>query len=236
MQGNILVIEDVKEMADLITLYLFKEGFEARTAESAEDSFALIEGWKPELVILDINLPGMDGFEFLRKYRESSDTPVLIISARDSDEDQINGLGIGADEYITKPFSPKVLVARVNALFRRLRNLNEKNQENVLRFGPFTLDYDSCILKKNGQRIPLSTKEYGCLAWLTEHPGKPMAVEAIYAGVWKDKFGDLTTVAVYIQRLRKKIEEDPASPVYIETVHGMGYKFNIGGYYEKCAV
>jgi len=228
MQRNILVIEDVKEMADLIALYLSREGFEVCASESAEDGFTIIEGWKPELVILDINLPGMDGFEFLRKYRESSDIPVLVISARDSDEDQINGLGIGADEYITKPFSPRVLVARVKALFRRLRNLNEKNQENVFRFGPFTLDYDSCVLKKNGERIPLSTKEYGCLAWLAEHNGKPMPVEAIYSGVWKDRYGDITTVAVYIQRLRKKIEEDPASPVYIETVHGMGYKFNIG--------
>jgi two-component system response regulator RegX3 len=226
MQGNILVIEDVKEMADLITLYLSREGFEVRAAECAEDGFAIIEDWNPELVIMDINLPGMDGFTFLKQFRKFSDTPVIIVSARDSDEDQVSGLGIGADEYITKPFSPKVLVARVKALFRRFRNLNEKNQENVFRFGPFTLDYDSCILKKGGERIPLSTKEYGCLAWLTEHPGKPMAVEAIYAGVWKDRYGDLTTVAVYIQRLRKKIEEDPASPVYIETVHGMGYKFN----------
>jgi two-component system response regulator RegX3 len=235
MQGNILVIEDVKELSDLVGLYLSKEGFEVRAAESAEDGFAIVEGWKPELIILDINLPGMDGFEFLQKFRKSSDTPVLIVSARDSDEDQISGLGIGADEYITKPFSPKVLVARVRAVFRRFRDFShpagapEKDQENAVRFGPFVLDYDSCILKKNGERIPLSAKEYSCLAWLTEHSGKPMDVETIYSGVWKSSYGDLTTVAVYIQRLRKKIEEDPANPVYIETVYGMGYRFNILG-------
>jgi len=228
MQGNILIIEDIKEMADLITLYLSREDYEVRAVESAEDGFAIVENWKPELIILDLNLPGMDGFTFLENYRKSSDTPVLIISARDSDEDQINGLGIGADEYITKPFSPKVLVARINALFRRIRGLNEKNQKNILKFGPYTLDYDSCILKKNGERIPLSTNEYNCLAWLTEHSGKPMPVDSIYAGVWKNKFGDITTVAVYIQRLRKKIEEDPSNPVFIETVHGMGYQFNRG--------
>ena len=234
MQGNILVIEDVKELADLVSLYLSREGFEVRAAESAEEGFAVMEAWKPELVILDINLPGMDGFEFLQRFRKSCDTPVLIVSARDSDEDQISGLGIGADEYITKPFSPKVLVARVRALFRRFRDLSEakafpqdKIQENIFRFGPFVLDYDSCILKKDNERIPLSAKEYGCLAWLTEHSGKPMDVETIYAGVWKNNFGDLTTVAVYIQRLRKKIEDDPANPVYIETVHGMGYRFNV---------
>jgi len=226
MKGNILIIEDIKEMADLITLYLSREGFDVRTTESAEDGFVIIENWKPELIILDINLPGMDGFTFLEKFRKSSNTPVLIISARDGDEDQINGLGIGADEYITKPFSPKVFVARVIALFRRLKGLSESNHKNIFRFGPYILDYDSCILRKNGERISLSTNEYGCLAWLTEHPGKPMPVEAIYAGVWKNKYGDITTVAVYIQRLRKKIEEDPTNPIYIETVYGMGYKFN----------
>jgi two-component system response regulator RegX3 len=172
----------------------------------------------------------MDGFEFLQKFRRDrtfgpQDTPVLIVSARDSDEDQISGLGIGADEYITKPFSPKVLVARVRAVFRRFRDF-DKNQGNLFRFGSFVLDYDTCILKKNGERIPLSTKEYGCLSWLTENSGKPMDVETIYKEVWKNNYGDLTTVAVYIQRLRKKIEVDPANPVYIETVHGMGYRFN----------
>jgi len=226
-----LVIEDVKELADLVTLYLSKEGFEVRAAESAEEAFAVMEAWKPELVILDINLPGMDGFEFLQKFRRSSETPVLIVSARDSDEDQISGLGIGADEYITKPFSPKVLVARVRALFRRFRTFgaqdSEKNQENLFRFGPFVLDYDAYLLKKDGERVPLSAKEYGCLSFLTEHAGKAMNVESIYNGVWKNTYGDLTTVAVYIQRLRKKIEDDPATPVYIETVHGMGYRFNI---------
>jgi two-component system response regulator RegX3 len=229
MQGNILVTEDVKELADLVTLYLSKEGFDVRAVESAEDGFTVIESWKPELVILDINLPGMDGFEFLQKFRKSNDAPVLIVSARDNDEDQISGLGIGADEYITKPFSPKVLVARVRALFRRFKGFNEKNQENAFRFGPFFLDYESCILKKNDERITLSAKEYNCLAWLTKHSGKPMDVKTIYAEVWKNNYGDLTTVAVYIQRLRKKIEDDPANPVYIETVHGMGYRFNAAG-------
>ena len=231
MQGKVLVIEDIKELADLVTLYLKKEGFEVIAVESGEEGYALIEGWKPELIILDINLPGMDGLEFLQKFRKNNNTPVLIVSARDTDEDQISGLGIGADEYITKPFSPKVLVARVRAVFRRFRTfgsqeLDEKKRENVFRFGPYVLDYDAYILKKNGERIPLSTKEYGCLAWLTENCGKTMNVETIYNGVWKNSYGDLTTVAVYIQRLRKKIEEDPANPAYIETVHGMGYRFN----------
>jgi two-component system response regulator RegX3 len=229
VQGRILIIEDERELADLVSLYLSKDGFEVRAAESAEEGLTIVEEWKPELVILDINLPGMDGFEFLQRFRRDRNTPVLIVSARSSEEDQINGLGGGADEYISKPFSPKVLVARVRAVFRRVRDFDEKEAANLFRFGPFSLDYDACILKKGEQRIPLSAKEFGCLVFLTTHPLKPLSPEIIYAGVWKNNYGDLTSVAVYIQRLRKKIEEDPANPVYIETVHGMGYRFNETG-------
>jgi two-component system response regulator RegX3 len=226
MQGRILIIEDERELAGIVSLYLSRDGFETRSAESAEEGLAIAGEWKPELVVLDINLPGMDGFEFLQNFRRQSGAPVLIVSARSSDEDQISGLGGGADEYISKPFSPRVLVARVRAFFRRVRDYEEKNAPNLFRFGPFTLDYDACILKKGEQKIPLSAKEFGCLAFLTGHSGKPLDVETIYAGVWKNNYGDLTTVAVYIQRLRKKIEEDPVNPEYIETVRGMGYRFN----------
>jgi two-component system response regulator RegX3 len=226
MQGKILVIEDVKELADLVSLYLSKEGFEVRAVESGEEGLDAAAEWTPDLVVLDINLPGMDGFEFLQRFRRNSSAPVLVVSARDSDEDLIGGLGGGADEYITKPFSPKVLVARVRALFRRVRDFGG-SQANVIRFGPFVLDLDACVLKKNGEKIPLSAKEYSCLAFLAERSGKPQDPETLYAGVWKNAYGDLTAVAVYIQRLRKKIEEDPSNPQWIETVHGMGYRFNL---------
>lgn len=226
MQGRILIIEDEKELADLVSLYLSRDGFEARTAESAEDGLVIVEEWNPELVILDINLPGMDGFEFLQRFRRERNAPVLIVSARSSDEDQISGLGGGADEYISKPFSPKVLVARVRALMRRMREFDEAETANIFSFGSFLLDYDAYILRKGEQKIPLSAKEFSCLAFLTRNPGKPLNPETIYAGVWKNNYGDLTSVAVYIQRLRKKIEDDPANPVYIETVRGMGYRFN----------
>jgi two-component system response regulator RegX3 len=225
MQGKILIIEDVKELADLITLYLAREGFEIRAVKSAEDGLAVMEIWKPELIILDINLPGIDGFEFLQKIRPGNSVPVVIVSARDSDEDLISGLSGGADEFVTKPFSPKVLAARIRALFRRVRDYEEKEPRHIFRFDPFVLDYDACILKRAEVRIPLSNKEYGCLAYLTEHAGKTLNPETIYAGVWNNPYGDLTTVAVYIQRLRKKIEDDPANPAYIETVFGKGYRF-----------
>jgi two-component system response regulator RegX3 len=233
MQGKILIIEDEKELSDIVSFYLDKEGFEVRAAESAENCFAAMETWKPELVILDINLPGMDGFEFLRAFRRGNNIPVMIVSARDGDEDLLTGFGGGADEFVTKPFSPKVLAARVRALFRRIRDIDGLDMGRCRRFGPFSLDYDSCVLKKDGKRIALSPKEFDCLSFLSENPGKTFTPEAIYAGVWKNNYGDLTTVTVHIQRLRRKIEEDPAAPIYIETVHGKGYRFSAGEAAEK---
>ncbi|QQO07457.1 response regulator transcription factor [Breznakiella homolactica] len=229
MKGKVLIIEDVQELAELIVLYLTKEGMEVKSVESGEDAFKELESWSPDLIILDINLPGMDGFEFLHKYRKTESTPVLIVSARNADEDIISGLGHGADEFVTKPFSPRVLVARVRAMLRRSQETQEKQDkmdDNILRFGPFTLNQDVCILKKGEEKVALSAKEYGVLAYLAGNDGKPAGPEQIYADVWKNAYGDLTTVAVYIQRLRKKIEDDPGNPKYIETVHGMGYRLN----------
>jgi len=226
MKARVLIIEDVSELADLIALYLSKEGMETRQTERAEDALALLPSWTPDLIILDLNLPGMDGFEFLHEYRKGGGCPVLIVSARDADEDIIAGLGYGADEFVTKPFSPRVLVARVRALLRRAQDgAGARDPSTLLRFGPYVLDTDSCILKKGAERVALSAKEYGVLAYLAANPGKPMSPEAIYAAVWKNAYGDLTAVAVYIQRLRRKLESDPASPRYLETVHGMGYRF-----------
>ena len=224
MQGTILIIEDDRVIIDLLTACLSREGFEVSAAESAEEGFIAIAEQKPELILLDISLPGMDGLEFLQKLRKFSNIPVIILSGKDSNEDQISGLNIGADEYITKPFAPKVLVANIRALLRRAENNN--NQKNGFRFGPFFLDFDACILKKNDKKIPLAAKEYDVLTWLTKHPGKTTDIETIYENVWGN-FGDISAVAVYISRLRKKIEDDPENPIYLESVYGKGYRLNI---------
>ena len=179
----------------------------------------------PDLVILDINLPGMDGFEFLQLLRRESTVPVVVVSARDTDEDMILGLGIGADEFVTKPFSPKVLTARVRALLRRTRVLDGGPPAREVAFGEFAFDPETLLLTRGGRHVRLSTRETEVLACLIAQRGKPMAPEAIYREVWKNEFGDLTAVGVYIQRLRRKIEEDPANPRYLETVHGRGYRF-----------
>jgi two-component system response regulator RegX3 len=223
MKDRIAVIEDIAEMAQLIRLYLENEGWDTVVFDSAE---AALEGLTDpvSLVILDVNLPGMDGFAFLDRFRKTRSTPVLIVSARSADEDIITGLGYGADEFVTKPFSPRVLVARVRAMLRRTQGLADLPA--ALTFGPFTFDADACLLKKGDQRIPLSNKEFGVLDHLLAQEGRPSSPEAIYRAVWKNNYGDLTSVAVYIQRLRRKLETDPSHPEYIETVPGMGYRFH----------
>ena len=227
MKSNILIVEDFVHFSYL-TRYLSLEGFDVKTVVSAEEAFTLLDSWKCNLIILDINLPGMNGFEFLAKFTRQHDIPVIIISASNAEEDQIIGLGIGADDYITKPFSPRVLAARVRSLLRRLDGLPLRNKEagRIYNFGPYTLDMEARTLKKDSKPIELTAKEYALLAFLAENDGKPMLPEAIYEKVWEGSFGDLTTVPVHIQRLRKKIEDDPAKPLWLVTARGMGYKLN----------
>lgn len=225
MQANILIVEDVREMADLIALFLSKEGMQTASYETAEAALERLRSESFDLVVLDINLPGMDGFEFLAEARKLSDCPILVVSARGSDEDLITGLGHGADEYMTKPFSPKVLVARVRALLRRSRGMERQSAEASVSFGPYTLDRSAFVLRKGTELVPLSVKEFDVLAYLIDHAGAPQTPQAIYDAVWKAKYGDLTAVAVYVQRLRKKIEADPANPIYLCTDYGRGYRF-----------
>ncbi len=228
MKSKILIIEDVPEMAQLVGMYMENAGFESSVCETAESALEnLRTGYSPDLVLLDLNLPGMSGLDFLKKFRAEYKTtiPVIIVSARDADEDIITGLGYGADEFVTKPFSPKVLVARVHAKLNRL-SATEASVEETLNFGPYTLYCNSCVLKKGAEKISLSTKEYEVLECLVRHAGEALSPEVIYNNVWKNQYGDVTAVAVYIQRLRKKIEEDPTKPRYLITMFGMGYKFN----------
>jgi len=225
MQARALIVEDVKEMADLIGLFLGKEGMRAEARETAEEALACLRAGEFDIVILDVNLPGMDGFEFLTEARKLTDCPVLIVTARSADEDLVAGLGLGADEYMTKPFSPRVLVARVRALLRRARGA-ERAPSDVIAFGPYVLDRSAFVLRRGDAVVPLSVKEFAVLSYLAENAGIPQSPQAIYDAVWKSKYGDLTAVAVYIQRLRKKIEDDPAAPLYITTDYGRGYRFN----------
>jgi len=225
VKARVLIIEDVREMGDLIRMYLSSEGIETVIRESGELGWEEFHAGPFDLIVLDINLPGMDGFEFLQRLRRESAVPVVIVSARDTDEDMILGLGIGADDFVTKPFSPKVLAARIRAVLRRATDARQAPR-NTVCFGPFRLDLEGYLLKKGDERIALSSREFEVLSFLASRPGKAFSPETIYGEVWKNAFGDLTAVAVYIQRIRRKIEEDPSSPRWIETIHGMGYRFN----------
>ena len=223
----IYVIEDEQSISKLVCMYLEKSNMNTKSFETAEDALnSLSSNSLPDLIILDLNLPGMSGFDFLQEMRKlyNNTVPVLIVSARDSDEDIIQGLGFGADEFVTKPFSPSVLVARVKANLRRLSY--SSTPEESINFGDFTLLLNSCVLKKGGIKIPLSTKEYEVLEFLLKHAGEILSPEFIYEKVWKVQFGDITGVAVYIQRLRKKLEKDPANSEFIRTEFGKGYIFN----------
>ena len=226
MKAKILIIEDEKDMAELVSMYLRKEGFETVLSESAELGYEQLDQHVFDLIILDINLPGIDGFEFLQDLRRNKSIPVIIVSARESDEDIIIGLGIGADEFVTKPFSPKVLVAKVRALLRRVRSIEKSGQGGVFYFAGFTLEIKTFLLKKKEKKVPISIKEFEVLKFLVQNAGKSFTPEIIYEKVWGNNYGDVTTIAVYIQRLRKKIEKNPAVPELIETVHGRGYSFN----------
>lgn len=220
MNAHILLVEDEREIADLIRLYFEREGATVTHADTGEQALRSFAESEIDLVLLDINLPGTDGFEVLAQIRRSADLPVIIVSAREADEDQIYGLGIGADEYVTKPFSPKVLVARARALLRRGSARGED-----LRFGPYVFDAVRYVLTRDGERVSLSAKEFDVLTALIRAEGRPMRAEELYEAVWGNRYGDVTTVGVYVQRLRRKLEDDPQDPRFIETIHGKGYRF-----------
>ena len=228
MRGKILIVEDTRELAELYALYLNREGFECRTTPDAESGLPLAlareNGWN--LIILDINLPGMDGFEFLEQLRKSSTIPVMILTAREAEEDVIHGLGVGADDFVTKPCPPRVLAARVRAYIRRAQVPASGREGVVWRFGPYELDAEALFLTKNGVPISLSPREFGILQTLIDAKGKSFTPEELYDKVWGQNFGDVSAVGVYIQRLRRKIEDDPAAPRYIQTQYGLGYRFN----------
>lgn len=226
MNATVLVVEDEREIAELIAMYFEGEGARVIHAPTGEAALAQFSAEHIDLVLLDINLPGTDGFEVLGAIRRQADLPVIIISAREADEDQIFGLGIGADEYVTKPFSPKVLVARARALLRR----HSSSDSPAVHFGPYTFNADSYVLLKDSERVSLSAREFDVLAALIAAGGRPMRAEELYETVWGNRYGDVTTVGVYIQRLRRKLEEDPQSPAYIETIHGKGYRFAAGAH------
>lgn len=236
MHGRILIVEDTRELAELYQIYLRNEGLECVLACDAESALPLAREQDWDLIVLDLNLPGMDGFEFLERLRKEKMTPVMILTAREADEDVIFGLGVGADDFVTKPCPPKVLAARVRAHIRRTIAIQTRQTGSILRFGPYELDIEGMYLTRNGEAVGLSAREFSILKELVSNPGRLYSPEELYGRVWGQEYGDISAVAVYIQRLRRKIEQDPANPFYIQTQYGMGYRFNPEAFVLSAAV
>jgi DNA-binding response OmpR family regulator len=225
---TILVVDDEQEIVQLIQLYLVRDGYNVISANNGHDVFDLVKEHRPALIILDILLPGLDGIEVCRQLRKTSNTPILFISCKSEDIDIILGLSMGGDDYVTKPFSPSQLVARVKALLRRnsIRELHQDDPQ-LVRFPGLEIDLASHIVRAHGQTISLSAKEFDLLSLMAKTPNRVYKIEQLFELIWSlDSMGDPRTLIVHISNLRKKIEANPAEPRYIITVRGVGYKFN----------
>ena len=226
--SRILIIEDDKEISEIERDYLELDGFEADIANNGITGLekALSGGY--DLVLLDLMLPGMDGFSICKRLREKLDIPILMVTARTQDVDKIRGLGFGADDYIEKPFSPNVLVARIKAnlsQYERLKN-SDQSKRSIIDIGPFSINTATHRVMKNGVEISLKNKEYELFLFLVMNVDIIFDKETLYERIWGlDSLGDTATVAVHINRLREKLEDDPSKPTHILTVWGAGYRF-----------
>ena len=228
--AKILIIEDDRAISDIERDYLELSGFETETAYDGVDGLNKALAGGHNLILLDLMLPGLDGFSVCKKLREKIDIPILMVTARTQDIDKIRGLGFGADDYIEKPFSPGVLVARVKANLAQYDRLKPKPQAGgaAVAAGPFVMDSDAHTASVNGRELQLKNKEFELLLFLLRHPNQVFSREDLYELIWGlESMGDNITVAVHINRLREKIESDPSKPEYIQTVWGVGYRLKI---------
>ncbi|MCZ8514544.1 response regulator transcription factor [Paenibacillus filicis] len=229
MSGEtILVVDDEAEIVELISLYLRKEGYRVISSNSGAEALAMVKENKPDIVILDILLPEIDGIEVCRQIRKTHNVPILFLSCKSEDMDIILGFSIGGDDYITKPFSPGQLVARVKAHLRRSYLLEQHREDSQhLNFPGLEIDLLSRTVRVDGAQAPLSSKEFDLLIHLAKSPNKVISLEQLYKMTWGvDSNGDTRTLLVHISNLRKKIESNPTDPRFIHTVRGVGYKFN----------
>ncbi|WP_285766717.1 response regulator transcription factor [Peribacillus sp. SI8-4] len=226
---SILIADDEKEIADLISILLEKEGYHVMKVSNGQEALEVTETQTIDLLILDIMMPKMDGYEVIRHIRERHNMPVIFLSAKTSDFDKVHGLVIGADDYMTKPFIPMELVARVNAQLRRFTKLNHPitNEKMTLEFGGLIIAPEQRTVTLYGDNIELTPKEFDILHLLASHPKKVYSVENIFQHVWDEAYFESgNTVMVHIRTLRKKLEKDARKNVWIKTVWGVGYAFN----------
>ncbi len=228
--SKILIIEDEVAIADLEKDYLELSGFEVAIENAGDTGLARALSEKFDLIVLDLMLPGMDGFEVCKKIREEQNIPILMVSAKKDDIDKIRGLGLGADDYMTKPFSPSELVARVKAHMARYDRLVSSNQKtnDIVEIRGIKIDKTARRVYIDGEEKAFTTKEFDLLTFLAENPNHVYTKEELFREIWDmDSIGDIATVTVHIKKIREKIEFDTANPQYIETIWGVGYRFKV---------
>ena len=229
--SKILIIEDEAAIADLEKDYLELSDFQVDICLTGDEGLQTALAGNYDLVILDLMLPGMDGFEVCKKIREVKNIPILMVSAKKDDIDKIRGLGLGADDYMTKPFSPSELVARVKAhmaRYERLVGTSQKSHNDIVEIRGIRIDKTARRVYIDGEEKSFTTKEFDLLTFLAENPNHVFTKEELFREIWDmDSIGDIATVTVHIKKIREKVEKDTAMPQYIETIWGVGYRFKV---------
>ena len=225
MRSPVLIVDDDESVLNMLYKVIRSNGFDAETANCGEDALSLIKEKEYSLILLDINMHDMDGFEVISHLRKNNiDTPIIVISGRVEDYDLLYGLDLGADDYVTKPFNPVILGAKVKALIRR--NESSSSQASfLLQAGPFEYNTSTLRFYKDGEEITLSAKENALIKLFLDNINRIFSKDMLYELIWNETIVDENVIMVYINRLRQKIEEDPSSPKYIQTVRGLGYRF-----------
>ncbi|HEY8500553.1 MAG TPA: response regulator YycF [Clostridia bacterium] len=227
MKRKILIVDDEKNIVDILKFNLNKEGFETIEAYDGKQALEMVERENPDLILLDIMLPEYDGFTVCKKIRQTMNTPILMLTAREEEVDKVLGLELGADDYITKPFSPRELMARVKANLRRMSEDVQKTQGEILKCGDLTIDINRYEIKRGDEIIELTLREFELVKFLAAQRGQIFSRESLLEKVWGyEYYGDVRTVDVTVRRLREKLEKMPSKPEYILTKRGVGYYFN----------
>lgn len=226
---RVLVVEDDPTVAHVINGYLARAGFHPVVASDGVTGLELASQTTPDLIVLDVVLPGLDGIRLCRELRVRSQVPVIMLTSLSDEEDRLRGLEVGADDYLTKPFSPRELVLRVRSVLRRTNAMPPDSSGSVLRAGDLVVDEAARVVTKGGRELTLKNKEFELLAFLLANPGRVFRRDELMRAVWSHDFGDASTVTVHVRRLREKIEHDPSHPKLLMTVWGVGYRFDPPG-------
>ena len=231
MHNKILIVEDDIAISEMVRNYLIKDGFIVTTAFDGEEAIHKYFNSDFDLILLDLMMPKLDGIETMKIIREKSSIPILIMSAKDSDVDKAIGLGLGADDYIAKPFSMIEFSARIKSAIRRSTKYSNNESEEqlaLIKVGKLSMDVSNFLVSKNNKAVALTSKEFDILKLFFQNPNRVFTKAQIYSFIWKDEyFGDENVINVHIRRLREKIEEDPSNPQYIKTLWGIGYKLQV---------